>query len=80
MLRESDELWIFPTPPTGPYPGQIQPGLLSASAPAEPHSVLPRLQHPSAAVGLFLSLRPASPRHLKLGPAVILSLHPEGAE
>lgn len=69
-----------PPAPHPPYPGQIQPGLLSASAAAEPHSVLPRLQHPSAAVGLFLSLRPASPRHLKLGPAVILSLHPEGAE
>lgn len=62
-----------------PYPGQIQPLLLWASALAEPHPALPRLWHPGAAVGPFTGCSLASTHHLKLNPAVILSLHAEGA-
>lgn len=51
-----------------PCQGQIQPGLLCASALAQPHPVLPPSQHPSAAVGPFVCLRLASTHHLKPGP------------
>lgn len=62
-----------------PYLGQTQPVLLCASVLALPHPVLPRFQHPDAAVGPSSRFRLASTHPLKLGPAVILSLHPEGA-
>lgn len=73
-LRESDELWAFFLRPRA-HPARAALCLRSGITASFSSS----LQHPSAAAGPFIRVRHASTHHLKLGPAVILSLHPEGA-
>ena len=54
--------YLFP-----PHPGQIQPGLLSASALAEPHSVLPCL-HPKCGCGTLPQPQTCQSLPLETGP------------
>lgn len=73
-LRESDELCVFfsvPRTDSACASLCLRSGITSSCSPSFPT--------PKCSCGAFIRFRPARTHHLKLGPAAILGLHPEGA-